>query len=297
VIISQHDPETFTDLEGFFDVVLVDAPCSGEGLFRKDTAAMHEWSEENVKLCSLRQQRILSAAALLLNQGGHLIYSTCTYNSYENDLNVDWLKRTFDFSIIDLQVDATWNISKTKNGLQFFPHKNKGEGFYVATLVQNGKELNRLKGKIDLQRLHRPSVEAVKTWLHKDYADKLSFFQKKDGTVCAIPQSLVEDYAVVFKALFKRSSGLDLGIFKGSDFVPSHALAMSLFLSSEHSQIEVNKEQALKFLKKENVDIPTTDKGWIRVNYMNLGLGWIKNIGNRQNNYLPSELRIRMDIN
>jgi 16S rRNA C967 or C1407 C5-methylase (RsmB/RsmF family)/NOL1/NOP2/fmu family ribosome biogenesis protein len=296
VIVAQHDPETFADLEGFFDVVLVDAPCSGEGLFRKDHEAVNEWSEDNAKLCSLRQQRILSAAAMLVKKNGYLIYSTCTYNPAENDHNVAWLKRTFDFSVVKLNHEASWGITETDHGLQFYPHKTMGEGFYIAVLQQNAAEFNRLKGKIDLARLNRRLVDYVNTWIQEEKNESLLYFQKKDGVICAIPEALVDDYAVVMRALFKRSSGIEIGILKGTDLVPSHGLALSSLVSYEINSIELSREQALKFLKKELIEEVNTIKGWCLVKYQGLGLGWIKNMENRQNNYLPTELRIRMDI-
>ena len=133
-IVANQDAEEMIELEGFFDVVLVDAPCSGEGLFRKDPNAMNEWSENAVNLCSARQKRILQAAAMLVKNGGILLYSTCTYNEKENQQNVNWLTQHFDYQVVSLNIPEYWNIEKRENGYQFFPHKVKGEGFFLSVL-------------------------------------------------------------------------------------------------------------------------------------------------------------------
>jgi 16S rRNA C967 or C1407 C5-methylase (RsmB/RsmF family)/NOL1/NOP2/fmu family ribosome biogenesis protein len=297
IIISNQDPETFYDLAGFFDIVLVDAPCSGEGLFRKDSAAVDEWSENLVQMCSLRQQRILSSAAILVAQGGVLIYSTCTYNRKENQENANWLKRTFEFEYIDLNISNDWNVTEKENGYQFFPHKTRGEGFYIAAFKKTGREFTNVKGRINLQRLSRQQLELLEEWIEKREFDNFDFFIKNDGNIVAIKTSLVSDYGVVLKSLQKRSSGLEIGIFKGKNFVPSHALALSTLLNKNFPAANLEKAEALKFLKKESFDVPNDlHDGWVIIKYQNINLGWIKKIGNRVNNYLPTEWRIRMDL-
>jgi 16S rRNA C967 or C1407 C5-methylase (RsmB/RsmF family)/NOL1/NOP2/fmu family ribosome biogenesis protein len=296
VIISNQDPETFADLEGFFDVVLVDAPCSGEGLFRKDPAAVNEWSESHVQMCSARQKRILSAAAMLVAPKGVLIYSTCTYNTAENQENVKWLNRTLDFETMKLDVPAAWGVTESENCFQFFPHKTKGEGFFIAALKNLSRDAKFVKGKPDLNRLRREQRAVLKDWFKPEVFEDIEFFYKNDGNIVAIRTSLLADYGSVLRALAKRSSGLEIGIFKGKDFVPSHAFALSDLISEHVERLEVPEAQALKFLKKENFEFAAGKDGWVLVTYRGLGLGWIKKIGDRINNYLPTEWRIRMDI-
>ena len=135
-VVTNHDPETMAELEGFFDVVLVDAPCSGEGLFRKDDEAAKEWSVQHVELCSARQKRILKAAAFLVAPNGVLVYSTCTYNAQENDENVAYITKITELERIDLSLPTEFGIQATQGGAQFYPHKLKGEGFYLAVFRQ-----------------------------------------------------------------------------------------------------------------------------------------------------------------
>ncbi|WP_259015436.1 RsmB/NOP family class I SAM-dependent RNA methyltransferase [Emticicia fluvialis] len=295
-VVSNHDPEEMIDLEGFFDVVLTDAPCSGEGLFRKDPKAMNEWSENSVQICSARQKRILQAAAMLVAPGGILCYSTCTYNEKENEQNAHWLTQVADFESVKLKIPAEWGISEKKYGYQFFPHKVKGEGFYLAVFRKTrGKKLEG-SGKVKLNRVPQKKIDVLKEWLQEPAA--FEYFEKPDGQIVAIPAALISNYAVVFRALQKRSSGLEIGQFKGNDFIPSHDLALSTAIAKNLPAIELSKEEALKFLKKENLTIDFSDqpKGWLLAQYQGLNLGFMKVIGDRVNNYLPKEWRIRMEI-
>jgi 16S rRNA C967 or C1407 C5-methylase (RsmB/RsmF family)/NOL1/NOP2/fmu family ribosome biogenesis protein len=296
VIFCNQDPETFADLEGFFDVVLVDAPCSGEGLFRKDKGAVKEWSEDNVKLCSLRQQRVLSAAGLLVKPDGVLIYSTCTYNNLENDNNVDWICRTLEFEKIEIKVPDDWGITKTASGHQFYPHKLKGEGFYIAAMRQKGSQSKFVKARVNLQRISYKQRDIIEPWLKADVFEEFEYYTKNDGAIIALRQSLLTAYGSVFKAIYKRSSGFEIGVIKGTDLVPSHAFALSNLINENVVFENLDKENALKFLKKEAFTLSSEKDGWILIKHQNIGLGFVKKIGERINNYLPTEWRIRMEL-
>lgn len=295
VIVSNQDPETFADLEGFFDVVLVNPPSSSEGLFRKDIGAINEWSEANVQMHATRQKRILSAAAMLVAPKGVLIYSTNTYNAAENQENVKWLNRTLDFETIDLEVPTEWGITKSENCFQFFPHKTKGEGFFIAAMKNLSRDAKFVKGKPDLNRLRREQRAILKDWFKPEIFDDLEFLYKNDGNIVAIRTSLLTDYGSVLRALAKRSSGIEIGIFKGKDFVPSHAFALSDMISVEIEKLEVPASEALKFLRKENFEFSNGKDGWLLITYGGNALGWVKKIGDRINNYLPADWKIRID--
>ena len=133
VVVTNNDPRDFNTLEGFFDVIVVDAPCSGSGLFRKDTEAINEWSEENVLLCSQRQQRILADILPSLKKDGILVYSTCSYSVEEDEDILDWIMKEFTVDSLRLPVEENWNIVETVSakkayGYRFYPDKIKGEG-------------------------------------------------------------------------------------------------------------------------------------------------------------------------
>jgi 16S rRNA C967 or C1407 C5-methylase (RsmB/RsmF family) len=114
------------------DLIVVDAPCSGEGLFRKTPAAIQEWSLKNVQHCSARQKRILSEAVQALAPGGFLLYCTCTYNQLENTDNAKWLESSFDLQHCPIDTPPEWGLTERERGYQFYPHKTKGEGFYMV---------------------------------------------------------------------------------------------------------------------------------------------------------------------
>ncbi len=132
VAVTCNDPSHFGSLEGWFDVVLVDAPCSGEGMFRRHPEARAEWSEANVDLCAKRQRRILADIWGALKPGGYLIYSTCTFNRAENEDNVEWLLREYGGEQVD--IDVPQGVERTDYGYRFWPHRVAGEGFFAAAV-------------------------------------------------------------------------------------------------------------------------------------------------------------------
>ncbi|MDR0737903.1 MAG: RsmB/NOP family class I SAM-dependent RNA methyltransferase [Prevotellaceae bacterium] len=136
-VITHNDPEDFASLPGFFDVMLIDAPCSGEGLFRKDPAAMEEWSEAHVKFCAERQRRIVSGAWDALKEEGLLLYSTCTCNREENENNIRWITQHLGAEVVHIPLQPAWNVTTNEYGHRFFPHKTKGEGFFISLLRKN----------------------------------------------------------------------------------------------------------------------------------------------------------------
>ena len=217
-IVSSQDSEEMIELEGFFDVVLVDAPCSGEGLFRKDANAANEWSEENVRICSARQKRILRAAALLVAERGILIYSTCTYNAAENDENVKWIANSTELVVEKLENLPNEGIVSTEVGYQFYPHKTQGEGFYISVLRQKYSEEQFIKAKVRLNKLPKKYWNYLEPFIEN--TNDFEYFLKPEGTVIAIHTSLLDAYGTLLRALEKRSVGLEIGIFKGTDFIP-----------------------------------------------------------------------------
>ncbi len=301
IVVSQMDSQQLSELGPFFDIILVDAPCSGEGLFRKTPEATEEWSAKNVELCAGRQRRILAEVFNLLKPGGHLLYSTCTYNPKENQENADWIRHTGGLRPIRFNLPDTWGIEEQALGYQFYPHRLQGEGFYLAGLQKPGQEENikkKRKGrgqKEGLQAISRKEREALSSWLASPEAFFL--FKTNKGQIRAFPMAqsaALDQLSSRWPYLFY---GLEIGTFKGKDFVPSPALALSTFISPAVSTLELDKTQALTFLRKDSMEgLGKIPKGWLLIRYQGLGLGWIKNLGNRINNYYPKEWRIRMSI-
>lgn len=296
-IVSNHDPDDFGRLAGYFDVVLVDAPCSGEGLFRKDDNAASHWSEASVELCAARQRRILTAACDLVRSGGVLIYSTCTFNALENEDNVQWLMDSGGFEFEQLDLPADWGVVKKKRGYQCYPHRVRGEGFFFACLRKTGdgnpSTFKPLTPK-DWQRMTEKQRPVFDKWLSQ-YAD-YEYFVKPEGTVVAVPNHLSEDFLAIGAVLKKRSLGMEIGELKKQDFVPSHTLALANCLHLDLPKVQLDRDQALLFLKKENLWQSDWQRGWTLASYENLPLGWMKVLDNRSNNYLPTNWRIRMEV-
>lgn len=299
VAITSAEVEEFAALEDWFDVVLTDAPCSGEGLFRKDPDAVQEWSLPHVALCAARQKRILAAAIQSLAPGGVLLYSTCTYNREENDGNIVWMLQEFPLDLVPLKVPDAWGIVKTSaGGYQFFPHKLQGEGFFLAAFQKKAGNAVRHQppsGFKSLKPLPKGLIPQAAAWLHP--GAEARFFQTPSGEVLALPAILETEYLLLDKVLKTKWFGVNIGAFKGKDFIPSHALALSMWVSPTLPGVDLTEEQALLYLKKETFEPQDQwPKGWVLARYQGQNLGWMKILPNRINNYLPQERRIRMAI-
>jgi 16S rRNA C967 or C1407 C5-methylase (RsmB/RsmF family)/NOL1/NOP2/fmu family ribosome biogenesis protein len=303
VMVSNHEVEEMGELESFFDVILIDAPCSGEGLFRKDENAKKEWSLDSVQMCATRQQKILSSAISLLKEGGVLVYSTCTYNDDENINNVNWIIQQFDCQAEKINIPEAWGIKTiVKNeavGYQCFPHRVRGEGFFLSIFTKikhhaterKSQFLNKNNG---LESLAKKEAERLTPWLRD--AASLNFYRKGNGTIVAVPKAIAQAHANIDQSLRRVSFGVELGEFKGHDFIPSHDLALSTLINNDLQSIDLSKEKALFFLKKELHQVDSELKGWTLARYEGLNLGWMKVLPNRINNYLPVNFRIRMDL-
>jgi 16S rRNA C967 or C1407 C5-methylase (RsmB/RsmF family)/NOL1/NOP2/fmu family ribosome biogenesis protein len=295
-VVTNNDPKDFQRLQDYFDVMVVDAPCSGSGLFRKDEDAINEWSEEAVALCSQRQQRILGDAYSCLKQGGLLIYSTCSYSPQEDEEISDWLVDNFQLSSINIQLSDEWNIIETISqkhkafGYRFYPDKVKGEGLFIAAFIkQDGASFFTTNNKLPL--LSRTEESLWKDWLNN--SEELLLFKQKDAAI-AIPATWQNDIALLQKHLYIKSAGTLLGNLKGKDIIPHPALALSTILSKQVVRTEFTREQAIQYLQKKDIatDIRTLHKGWTLASYCGLPLGWMKVLPNRINNYYPAEWRI-----
>ncbi len=295
VIVTNNDPKDFKNLPGFFDVMVIDAPCSGSGLFRKDSDAVEEWSEANVEMCSLRQQRILADAIGALKHNGHLIYSTCSYSRQENEDICDWIIEQFSLQPIKIPVDTAWGIIEIASekhhvpGYRFYPDKVRGEGFFIACFQQT-KVVDEYYSYHSKIQIAGKQVKAIAAPFLKNAEEYLLSDQKE--IVIASLKKWEEEIAVTTNVLNVRKSGVAVGTVKGKDFVPHHELALSHLLSIDTPCINLQKEDALKYLKRQDITIDTNKKGWTLCSYEHINLGWIKVLPNRVNNYYPTNWRI-----
>lgn len=297
VVVTNNDPSEIGRLTHLFDLIVADLPCSGEGMFRKDPGSIDEWSAANVELCAARQRRIAGDCWDALKPGGLLIYSTCTYNTEENEENIQYLAGNFGAEALPVATAEEWNISGameyTRPAYRFFPHKTKGEGFFLAVLRKPGS--NPPSTILPLQKRQKtsPAPQAVKEWIAS--ADDFCF-EMKGNEIIAVPAA----HQAVFRYLNGRlrivSAGVTAGELKGKDIIPSQSLALSLSCQKESfPQIHLDWEQAIRYLRKEAIQsLPeNTPKGYLLATYKGLALGFLKNIGNRANNLYPQEGRIR----
>lgn len=293
VIVTNNDPRDFQRLENYFDVIVVDAPCSGSGLFRRDPEAIEEWSEQNVALCSQRQQRILADVLPALKNGGVLVYSTCSYSMEEDEQICDWLTSTFKVKSQKLKVKSEWGVCDTEYGYRFWPYKILGEGFFIACFRKNEGD--------DDKEIYLPKVKPEKfsnlemEILNKNVNSEGISFLKNREIIHAIPGKLFVDINFLSSKLRVVNWGTKVGEIIKDKLIPDHALALSNIISDKIPRLELDYEQAIQYLKKKELNLQTDKKGWNLVAYQGNPLGWINKLSNRINNYYPKELRILKD--
>ncbi len=298
VIVTNNDPKDFARLTGLFDVIFIDAPCSGEGLFRKDEEAIKEWSHNLVKLCSDRQKRILNDIIGCLKPGGILIYSTCTFNPEENENNVEWLCNEYSLDCLELSLNAEWGIveSKTEKGIGYhlYPHKAKGEGFFLSVLRNSsfGEEIIIKPAKEKAFSPLGKDFSFVKTWIKENEERNLYTFK---DTISLLPDRHLPLIEFFYKHLNVLYSGVTIGETKRMDVIPAHQLAMYTGLKPDSfPALDFSLEKTLDFLRRNDITLKEETTGWKLITYQQVPIGWVKNLGNRVNNYYPTEWRIRM---
>lgn len=303
-IVTSNFPADFTPLGPFFDLILVDAPCSGEGMFRKDEVAVSEWSPENVEVCWKRQRDILSDIWPTLRDGGLLIYSTCTFNTAEDEENVRWVVDELGAELLPIDIDGSWGITQSllpdvPNAYRFLPGRTRGEGFFLAALrkVDNASvDVAQAKGKKNKKNKDKRPVVAVPAECKRWLVDGGAYQYKVVGTeVLAIPVDIEPVQTALNECLYLLKSGITLAELKGRDAIPSHELAMSTVLNREiFPTYELTYDEALRYLHKEAVVLSSdVARGFVIVTYRGVPLGFVKNLGNRANNLYPNEWRIR----
>ncbi|WP_029905953.1 rRNA cytosine-C5-methyltransferase [Prevotella sp. 10(H)] len=299
VVVTNNDPANIGKLKGFFDIILVDAPCSGEGMFRKDEGAISEWSVENVKLCKERQQRILADIWPALKPDGILIYSTCTYNLEENEENVQWIRDELGAEVLPVDTKEEWGISPSfmedMPAYRFFPHKTIGEGFFMAVLRKKEEEDDAKISKKNRNNKEKYSKADLPASYKSYMSDKEQFtFYPKGDSWFAFPTKLYHDLFLLKSHLNIISEGICLGEFKGKDFIPNQSLVLSNHLNTgAFPTYDVDWKTAITYLRKEALVLSDQPKGYILLTYKDIPLGFVKNIGNRANNLYTQEWRIR----
>lgn len=291
VVVTNNDPKDFQQLQGFFDVIVVDAPCSGSGLFRRDAEAIAEWSENNVQLCSQRQQRILADVLPALKEDGILIYSTCSFSVDEDEKIIDWLINNCQLSSVNCQLKEEWGIVESSGGYRFWPNRIKGEGFFIACFKKkDGVEFSYPRMRA-FNKATKQEAEVLSKYLDKP--TQFEFLPLTDN-LFAVPVELVQDVTLLKSLLRIRYAGIEMGTINKNELIPEHALTLSVHINKTLPAVQLNKEQALQYLRKQdNLQLDLNGmKGWCLMQYEGVNLGWAKLLPNRVNNYYPKEWRI-----
>jgi len=265
---------------GCFDRVLIDAPCSGEGMCRKEEAAVTDWSEETVEMCARRQSEILRNGAALVRPGGRLVYSTCTFAPQENEEAIAvFLKEHPDF--YPEQAEAPWFTPGENGSFRLWPHKLLGEGHFAAVL--------RRKGDAPKESPDAAAGEKLpKEWL--DFAADLRI-RLPEGKAVTFGQSLywVNKDLPLLKGLKVERPGLELGTVKKGRFDPSHALALWLRSCARVQDLTADSAEVNAYLHGDV--IPSGQKGWCLVTVDGYSIGWGKGDGTVLKNHYPKGLR------
>ena len=290
LVLNEHPAKLAERFPAYFDRILVDAPCSGEGMFRKEEAAVTDWSQETVEMCAGRQQEILRSAAQMLRPGGRLVYSTCTFSPEENEGTIsEFLHEHTDFYVE--KPDAPWfdcgrgdwiahPAEGIENTLRLWPHKLRGEGHFAAVLrKEEGEAANHLSFAAT-KALPTEIAEFFKE-NRIDKEGRVLFF----GETCyLVPSELPE-----LRGLKVLRAGLELGEVRKGRFVPAHALALWLKDFPQKADYCAESAEILSSLKGQTLH--GSQKGWTLVTVDGLSLGWAKGSDGILKNHYPKGLR------
>lgn len=277
-------------------------------MFRKDPAAITEWSVANVAHCAERQRAILTDVWNALRPGGLFIYSTCTYNTEENEEMVGFLRKKFGAIPLTVDIAPAWNITPALVGdlpaYRFMPHRTRGEGLFMAILRKPGEpgETRREALLSTAEKTEKrnkknktPRIAIPDEWrLLVANPDRYTFISDEEKII-AIPAEYTTDYKLLDRHLDLLHTGITVATLKGKDYVPHISLALSTaFDTNKVVHYEASLDTALAYLRRESLFLPTDlPRGYILVTYEGFPLGWAKHLGNRTNNLYPQEWRIR----
>ncbi len=299
IVVTNADTSRLATLRDCFDIVAVDAPCSGEGMMRKEEVARTQWGEGLIRKCTALQREILENAVEMLAPGGYLIYSTCTFNTSEDEDNATWIAESFGLIPVDTGLAGKFGIQPQVKGdipcLRFIPGFVRGEGLFVCVFKKDVDESCRrgkIKGKVKAKKKEFTDpriLKIAKSWIDCDLE-----IINHDGHLLALTPSTANLLEAIPKGVRIISAGVEIGEIKGKDLIPAHALAMSVAMTHPFPEVALSDDDAIRFLSRDTVELPPdTPKGYVTVTNQNIPLGFMKNHGNRANNLYPSEYRIK----
>lgn len=270
-------------LPSTFDVMVVDAPCSGEGMFRRDDTARREWSLQNVDHCAARARRILSDSWNALRDGGFLIFSTCTFNRTENEQNVLWAARELGAQVVMLP-GAPAGVEQSEAGYRFSPNKIRGEGFFIAVLRKTAEAPSQRRVRVDTKKIER-----------SDRFTRTPLLQiERDGTMYGYSEPLLHMVSALREARVQMlTAGVEIGQMMHGTLKPSHSLALYSGIDrGAFASTDLTLDDALCYLRKNIIDPELLEQGLQLITYQGLPLGWAKRIDSRVNNLYPTTWRI-----
>ena len=293
-IVTHNNPDEIGyKCENLFDCIVVDAPCSGEGMFRKDPDSRKEWSPRNVSMCAERQRKIMMDVWDALKPGGICIYSTCTFNEEEDDKNALWIAECLGADILPIEYDSSWHIVEMEAGYHFFPHLIKGEGFYICAFRKHEDTYTPYK----LNESKKPAAPV------DEEAEMRQWLLHPERWVIRQADHFMTAYPLKHKALIDSlnsqltciSTGFGIGEMRGRHVAPQHSLSMAKDMNaSAFPCVELSRDEAISYLRTEALcadgNFPV---GVCLLTYEDVPLGFAKNVGNRLNNLYPNEWRIR----
>lgn len=301
VVVTNNDPQHIAAFEQWADVVAVDAPCSGEGMFRKDEVARSEWTAQSVDMCAARQMDILRQAWKSLKAGGLLIYSTCTFNTTEDEGVLEQMTSEWGEEIepsAEITVSDDWGVERIKvgdfQGFRFFPHRVKSEGFFVAVARKRtdvgGRSVVPKPRKKIMVDAPREAIKELSRWVVNP--DTLRFAVVAESYY-AYPLEYFETIRSLANNLTVIYSGVEMGqIFKGK-LKPEWSLSQSVWYNRDVvPSVELGREEALDYLRKKDVSAGVFVEGINLVSSDGYALGFVKRVGNRVNNGYPNSLKI-----
>ncbi len=295
-VVTSNDAASFSRLPGYFDIILADAPCSGEGMFR-DEIAIKEWSPANTVLCTERQRRIVMDVWPSLKEGGILIYSTCTFNPSENEANIKWITDNTSSESLRLDITKYPGIKEIGyggiTGYGFHPGRIEGEGFFIALIRKTGDikgwQPRRQKGSYSASANDiRIAEQMVKS--------STGFFYRHDDTFFRLGVN-AHEFQHLKRHLSIVQGGTAVFRHKNRSIIPDHQIALSSIIRDDAFPVkELDLEGSLEYLQRGSIAPYNGEKGWTIVRYRHINLGFIKNLDSRVNNYYPTGWRIRMSI-
>ena len=300
MVVSCNDSSRFRQVEEWFDAVAVDAPCSGEGMFRKLDEAQEQWSEANVAMCAERQWEIFQNAFEALKPGGVMLYSTCTFNRSEDENILERAMELYgeSFEAVDeISVGENWGVVVGQVGAfrtyRFFPHKLSGEGMFMAVARKAGKSSKRRQLKSRRQiiaAVDKRSAEELGRWVREP--EGMKFFAAGD-MLYGCRKEHYGDIEALSGVLSVIYSGVAMGQIFKNKLKPDGALALYVGLNRDAVEYrEMGEEDVLKFLRKQDISAENFAEGINLVLHNGQALGFVKRIGARVNNMYPNSLRI-----